>query len=188
MKAKILWILGFAALIFSNSPNFVHAHHGNESDHAHYSSDGEDQEDEEEDDDQDQDKGKAIVAAPGLKAEQAPQGYKEIHTKELKDLLRTNSAVVVIDARSKEYDDGQRIGNAKALPYDSKDEEIKKVIPNKDATIVVYCVSQACPVSKYLAERLVKLGYKNVLKYPEGLEGWGTTDKSKTDVKTSNKS
>ncbi|KKM05617.1 hypothetical protein LCGC14_1752310, partial [marine sediment metagenome] len=36
----------------------------------------------------------------------------------------------------------------------------------------VYCVNLKCPASKNLYIHLKKLGYKNVLEYPFGIERW----------------
>ncbi|MBA3722651.1 MAG: rhodanese-like domain-containing protein [Parachlamydiaceae bacterium] len=118
-----------------------------------------------------------------VKTEKKIEGYKEIHTKDLSSLLRSNPAVVVVDARTAQYDDGKRIPGAKFIPYDTKDEIILSSLTDKGATIVVYCTSSECPLSKYLAERLVKLGYKNVWKYPDGLQDWESTNNPVEKVK-----
>jgi rhodanese-related sulfurtransferase len=99
-------------------------------------------------------------------------GYREIHTDELAAFLRAHPEAVLVDARSREYDDGKRIGNAKHIPYYSSDEEITKALPDKNALLVVYCINVRCPASQYLVDKLVELQYKNIVKYPEGLEEW----------------
>jgi rhodanese-related sulfurtransferase len=38
--------------------------------------------------------------------------------------------------------------------------------------IVVYCANLACPSSRLAAERLVALGYRNVLEYADGKQDW----------------
>ena len=38
--------------------------------------------------------------------------------------------------------------------------------------VVTYCAGLKCPASHQLAERLEKLGYGNVIEYPEGIPGW----------------
>lgn len=108
-----------------------------------------------------------------INMEKPTQEYKEIHTDELRDLLKTNPHVILVDVRN--LDDGTRIQGAKLIPHDSKEELIIAKLPNKNAAIVVYCVSKDCPASKFMAKRLVKMGYKNVYKYPEGIEGWETS-------------
>ena len=51
-------------------------------------------------------------------------------------------------------------------------KEVEKMIKNKDALVIVYCTNLKCPASDNLYIHLKKLGYKNVLKYPFGIERW----------------
>jgi rhodanese-related sulfurtransferase len=74
--------------------------------------------------------------------------------------------------RSGKYDDGRRIPGAIGLGADSKDEDILNTVKSKDVLIVTYCANLKCPASKALAEKLRTLGYKHVLEYPLGIEGW----------------
>ena len=99
-------------------------------------------------------------------------GYGCVDAKGLKTLMDTKTPIVLIDARSGKYDDGQRIPGAKQLSPEAADADIAKVLPSKDALIVAYCTSLKCPASKMLAEKLVKMGYKNIIKYPGGIEEW----------------
>lgn len=99
-------------------------------------------------------------------------GYKEIKAEEVLKLINSKTPVVILDTRPSKYDDGIRIKGAKWVPYDAKNEAIKEAAPDKKALIIVYCEGADCPLSRYMAERLVKMGYTNVKKYPEGIEGW----------------
>lgn len=99
------------------------------------------------------------------------RGYKDLSTKQMRKLLESEQAILIFDARTEEQDDGRRIGKAKRLPYNTPDEEIQTAVP-KDAVIVVYCTHAKCLTSRYLAESMVRLGYPNVYRYPDGLEGW----------------
>ena len=45
-------------------------------------------------------------------------------------------------------------------------------ISDQEATIVVYCANGPCRRSDLAAERLIKLGYRNVLDYHEGKADW----------------
>lgn len=99
-------------------------------------------------------------------------GYTVIHADELKSWYDQGKDMVVVDARSKPYFDGNLLPKAHWLPYDSPESQLKAIIPTKDTLVVVYCSSTACPASKYLADRLIKSGYLKVYKYPEGLKDW----------------
>jgi rhodanese-related sulfurtransferase len=80
--------------------------------------------------------------------------------------------MVILDARSGKYDDGRRIPGAKVLNADADEAEVAKVLPEKGALVVTYCGGLTCPASNALAERLKKLGYANVIEYPQGIAGW----------------
>ncbi|MBA4387448.1 MAG: hypothetical protein C0404_05665 [Verrucomicrobia bacterium] len=95
-----------------------------------------------------------------------------IGTEALATLLRAKVPVAVLDARSGKFDDGRRLPGAQALNAASTEEEIGKVLLNKEGLVVTYCAGLTCGASHKLAERLNKLGYKNVVEYPEGIEGW----------------
>ncbi len=98
--------------------------------------------------------------------------YKEIHADQLKGWFDQGKTFVVVDARGDAYFDGNLLPNAKRLTSEASDAEIQAMLPNKDAIIVVYCSNVQCPAGGWLADRLVKMGYTNVYKYPEGIDDW----------------
>jgi Rhodanese-related sulfurtransferase len=114
---------------------------------------------------------KSDAAAKTEKSE-APVGYKEINAHDLKSMIDSKSAITILDARKKLS--GGILPGAKNLPYDANEKDMAKTLGSlqKNATIIVYCANINCPVSKYLAERLVTMGYTNVYKYPEGIQDW----------------
>ncbi len=103
-------------------------------------------------------------------AEHHPYGM--IDTQALAALIRGKTPMVLLDARSGKYDDGRRLPGAKALAPDATAEQAAKLIPAKDSLVVVYCTNLKCPASQHLAENLAKLGYTNLLKYPNGIDAW----------------
>jgi rhodanese-related sulfurtransferase len=90
----------------------------------------------------------------------------------LKALMDAQIPMVIVDARGGKWDDGKRIPGAVSLPGGSTPEAIEKALPSKDALIVAYCANPKCRASKELGEKLVSMGYKRVLKDPEGIQGW----------------
>jgi len=96
----------------------------------------------------------------------------EINTPALKALISSGVKLTLVDARVGKYDDGRRIPNAINVGPEATVNEIEIVLPSKEALIVTYCVNLKCPASRILAARLTALGYKWVLEYPEGIEGW----------------
>ena len=87
-------------------------------------------------------------------------------------MIQAKVALKIFDARSGKYDDGQRIPGAQQLSPDADEAVIAKAIPGKDELVVTYCAGVKCPASKALADRLKKLGYSNVIEYPQGIAGW----------------
>ena len=121
--------------------------------------------------------GKKVCKQCGMPAVtcKCPSGQKqmpEINTAVLKTIIDSGTAATILDARTAKYDDGRRIPGARSLGADAKDTEILDMLKSKDALIVTYCVNLKCPASSALAGKLRSLGYKNVIEYHYGIEGW----------------
>ena len=106
----------------------------------------------------------------------------EINTSALKTLIDSGVKVTLVDARTGKFDDGRRISNALNLGPEAKDDEIQGSLKSKDALIVSYCANLKCPASRQLAARLTTMGYKHVLEYPQGIEGWTAEGNPVTQV------
>lgn len=119
----------------------------------------------------------ATAKAKAAKAKAVAHAVKTVTTDQLANMIEKNETVVVLDARSGKYDDGRRIPGAKSLNAKSTPEEVAAVVGDKDTKIVTYCSGVKCPASGYLAKHLTKLGYKNVIEYPEGIAGWAESGK-----------
>ncbi|OHB89182.1 MAG: hypothetical protein A3D13_10925 [Planctomycetes bacterium RIFCSPHIGHO2_02_FULL_40_12] len=86
--------------------------------------------------------------------------------------MESNVPMVLLDARSGEWDDKSRIPGARSLNDKSTRDEVNKIIETKDTLVVTYCSNLKCGASNKLYIHLKKLGYKNVLEYPFGIQGW----------------
>jgi rhodanese-related sulfurtransferase len=130
-------------------------------------------------------KAKACASKCGKKAKGCPAGCTKpccapkeaseaavIDTHTLQALLAAGTKVTVLDARSGKWDDGRRVPGATALAAGSTAEQAAAVIPSKDSLVVTYCSNLQCPASGMLAANLKTLGYKNILEYSAGIEGW----------------
>ena len=109
--------------------------------------------------------------APKAAAE-AAKDESTISTAALAALRRAKLPLVVLDARTGKFDDGRRIPGAKSLSAAATAEQAAALIKTKDTLVVTYCSNLKCPASSYLAKRLAKLGYKNVIEYAHGIDGW----------------
>jgi rhodanese-related sulfurtransferase len=86
--------------------------------------------------------------------------------------MDANTAFLLLDARGNKWNDGNIIPGAKFASYEFSKEELEQIIPSQNDLIVVYCYSFTCPLSRYLTDKLIELGYNNVLEYPGGLKEW----------------
>ncbi len=115
-------------------------------------------------------------------------GYDVITTKELKDMIDSGKNVLIIDTMPYEasYKKAHIPGAEQFLfpipemkEWNTKEtggktvEDFKALLgPDKNKTIVVYCGFVKCTRSHNGAMWAVKLGYKNVLRFPGGIFAW----------------
>ena len=95
--------------------------------------------------------------------------YHTISAKDAKEMLDSGAAVTVLDVREQyEYDSGH-IPGAVLLPSGSVKEKAAETLPDKDATIFVYCRSGSR--SGAASRTLVSLGYTQVYDLG-GISSW----------------
>ena len=85
--------------------------------------------------------------------------YQKISAEEAYEMMASQE-VVVVDVRTQEEYDGGHIENAVLVPNESIGSEMPEALPDKEATLLVYCRSGRR--SKDAAEKLLKLGYQSV--------------------------
>ena len=98
--------------------------------------------------------------------------FRSIDRKTLQQYLTTNPKLVLLEALPERYWRDAHLPGARLFPHDQVDRLAPKMLPDKDAEIVVYCANKACQNSKVAAHRLSTLGYKNVYAYEEGKADW----------------
>ncbi len=98
-----------------------------------------------------------------------PTSYEQISAEEAKRIMDTESAYVIIDARTDEEFAEGHIKGAVMIPEYEIAQKAESKIPDKDALILVYCRSGRR--SKIAAEELIKLGYTNVKEFG-GIIDW----------------
>lgn len=81
-------------------------------------------------------------------------------------------ALVLVDALAPASFAFSRLPGAINLPPERVDALASRLLPDRAATIVIYCSSETCPSSKDVAERLVELGYTSVRHYAGGKKDW----------------
>ena len=78
---------------------------------------------------------------------------------------------VLVEALSRKHYESSHLPGAINLPYEFVDEA-ERVLPDKDAEVVVYCMNPACTASAEEARELEGMGYKKVLHYAAGKQDW----------------
>lgn len=95
--------------------------------------------------------------------------YRQITVNEAKELMDTKENYIILDVRTKEeYNDGHIVG-AICIPNEEIGEEDILELPDKEQMILLYCRSGNR--SKQAADKLVKLGYSNVIEFG-GIIDW----------------
>ena len=89
----------------------------------------------------------------------AGAAYHKIGAEEAYEMM-TSQQVVVVDVRTREEYDGGHIENAVLVPNESIGSEMPEALPDKEATLLVYCRSGRR--SEEAAQKLLALGYRNV--------------------------
>lgn len=95
--------------------------------------------------------------------------YRQITMNEAKDMMVTEKNYILLDVRTyEEYNEGH-IPGAICIPNETIGTEAPSELPNKDQLIMVYCRSGNR--SKQASEKLVLLGYTNVVEFG-GIRDW----------------
>jgi rhodanese-related sulfurtransferase len=78
---------------------------------------------------------------------------------------------VLVDALGREHYESSHLPGAVNLPYEFVDEA-GRVLPDKEAEIIVYCMNAGCSASGEEARELEEMGYSRVLHYAGGKQDW----------------
>lgn len=102
-------------------------------------------------------------------AKEDTTGYTQISTEEAKSLMESEENYIILDVRTKEEYEEKHIPGAVLVPNETIGEDEIPQLPDKDQMILVYCRSGNR--SKQAAEKLVALGYTNVVEFG-GINDW----------------
>lgn len=96
---------------------------------------------------------------------------QEISRNELQAKIDRGDDFVLVDALSPQHYERSHLPGAVNLPYEFIDEA-EKVLPDKSAEIVVYCMNVKCAASIEEVRELKEMGYENVRHYTGGKQDW----------------
>ena len=96
-------------------------------------------------------------------------GYEQISMEEAKVIIEEEKGYIILDVRTPDEFAEKHIPNAINIPNESIGTEEIAELPDKEQKILVYCRSGNR--SKQASEKLVKLGYTNVVEIG-GINDW----------------
>lgn len=96
--------------------------------------------------------------------------YAAILPNDLKEMMKQNSELIIVDTRIKEHFNEGHIKGAANLSYTSLKEMNKVLEKEKSKDIVVY--SEDGERSRKICEVLVNLGYSKISNLDSGIKGW----------------
>ena len=100
-------------------------------------------------------------------------GYRQISMDEAVEMMKKESGYIILDVRRPDEFESGHIPNAINIPNEIIGNNEIPELPNKDQLIMVYCRSGKR--SKEASEKLVKLGYTNVIEFGGILDWKGET-------------
>ena len=90
----------------------------------------------------------------------------------LKAKLDRQEKLILVEALPPRYFADAHLPGAVNVPHDQVDALAPRLMPDKDAEIVVDCANTPCRNSTIAGDRLAQLGYTRVSDYKEGREDW----------------
>ena len=100
-------------------------------------------------------------------AESRMVGYKNISVEKFSGMMQ-HKDFILINVHIPYQ--GEIPGTDRLIPYHSIDRRQEELPADRDAKIVVYCLTG--PMGYVAADKLVKLGYTNVLHFEGGMISW----------------
>ena len=111
-----------------------------------------------------------LLLLAGCSASEKPAGsYRQISTAEAVTMMETETDYIILDVRTREEYAQGHIPGAVCVPNETIGSGEIPELPNRDQLILVYCRSGNR--SKQASEKLVKLGYSNVVEFG-GIQNW----------------
>ena len=110
-----------------------------------------------------------LAGCAALTGSDQPAGYRQVSAQEAMDMMAGQEDYLILDVRTQAEYDGGHIPGAICLPNEDIGREDPPQLPLKDQLILVYCRSGNR--SKQASDKLVKLGYTNIVEFG-GIIDW----------------
>ena len=95
-----------------------------------------------------------------------------ISRSEIRDLLERKAHFYLVEALPENFYESGHLPGAVSIPAGYVADLAPKFVPDKKATVVVYCSNQICQNSRQAIEEFQSLGYSDLRHYVEGKEDW----------------
>ena len=112
------------------------------------------------------------VYAAGMPEWKEKSGLVSVSAAHIKKLIDEKAAYALIDARPKRVADKGMIPTSINISDTEFDKQIDKLPADKATQLIYYCGGLECVLSDKSADKARKLGYTNVVTYPEGYPEW----------------
>jgi rhodanese-related sulfurtransferase len=91
---------------------------------------------------------------------------------EREELVRLSSQVLIAEVLPASHYAGGHLPGAVHLPLEGLEKRAREVIPHAESPVVLYCSGPTCSNSHQAAERLERLGYRDVKVFVGGKAAW----------------
>lgn len=111
----------------------------------------------------------ALLLLAGCGAQSEESTYRQVNAEEAATMMEEESGYIILDVRTAQEYSEKHIPGAINIPNETIGTEDIPELPDKEQLILVYCRSGNR--SKQASEKLVKLGYSNIVEFG-GINDW----------------
>ncbi len=102
----------------------------------------------------------------------SPPNVPSIDVQDAYEKISKGEVEYLLDVRTPGEFERGALKNSVNIPLDAFEGQIEKVVQNKDATVLVYCLSGSRSV--FAVQIMQQMGYTNVFDISNGLLAWRT--------------
>ena len=110
-----------------------------------------------------------VLLLTGCAARPSAGTYRQITAQEAAELMESETGYIVLDVRTPEEYAGRHIPGAITGPNETIGSTAPEQLPDREQLILIYCRSGNR--SKQAADKLVALGYTNIVEFG-GISSW----------------
>ena len=111
----------------------------------------------------------ALLLLAGCRAQSEESTYRQVNAEEADSMMEEETGYIILDVRTAQEYSEKHIPGAINIPNETIGTEDIPELPDKEQLILVYCRSGNR--SKQASEKLVKLGYTNIVEFG-GINDW----------------